>query len=106
MKGLTLTSIFLASLLAFTTGAVAQTSTTDPNSGVDSAQDVEPATEEPVREQPDKSELAPNSGVDSSENVDPSADQGSTQQLEEDELAPDSGIDSDADVDPGGESSN
>ncbi|SHE35829.1 hypothetical protein SAMN02745148_00231 [Modicisalibacter ilicicola DSM 19980] len=101
MKGSQLTSIFLASLLTFSISAVAQQSSpTEPNSGIDSAQDVDPSTEEPVSEQPDKSNLDPDGGVNSAQDVDPTPESESGGQLEEDAMAPNSGIDSNADVSP------
>ncbi|MGC3873186.1 hypothetical protein ACPF7Z_07935 [Halomonas sp. GXIMD04776] len=106
MKGLTLSAALLASMMAFSTAAIAQESSpTDSNSGVDSAQDVNPTPDSQTDGSVKQDDLAPNSGIDSGENVDPSSNQGSTQQLDQDDLAPNSGVDSANDVETGSDKS-
>lgn len=106
MKGLTLSAALLASLLALSTAAVAQDSQEMErkdysNSGVDSAQDVDPTPNNKTSGQVKQDDLNTNSGIDSGEMVDPTADHGSSGQLDQEDLAPNSGVDSGHDVETG-----
>ncbi|WP_048307275.1 hypothetical protein [Halomonas sp. PR-M31] len=110
MKGSTLSAALLASLMALSTAAIAQESQEMErkdysNSGVDSAQDVDPMDNKSQSGKIPQDDLGTNSGIDSGENVDPTPGNGSSEQLKnQDGLAPNSGIDSGENVNPGGNS--